>query len=393
MGSPKDDRRKSTRRAKGVTQDAAGQWWAYIYQYGKQHKYRCASEAAAKTKRKELEQAKGNRVSIRGGKATLHTWLDYWLNSIVAPAKKPKTYRFYRQMCEHYISPRIGHIKLEALEPEDIRYMLEDMRAGGFSERTIRHAYTVLKTALNQAARDKKIDWNPITAVDPPDVKAVKGEPLSDSEAAALLGAVRQHRLYVLYVLAIYLGLRKGECLGLRIGDVDLDAATLTVSRQVLDLDGKPRIEDYTKNNKQKVLPLTAWMVALLRTRMVQLYAERERDDWQDTGLLFPSERGTPMSERNLDRHFKAACVKAKIRLRDMKKRKGEKQARQTSDLHFHYLRNTCLSWLGSAGANKSVIQAIAGHADKDVTDGYITIDMDAKRAAIERVEQMRRAA
>lgn len=390
MGRAKNGK-QPTRRARGVYQDDSGQWWAYIYQYGKQHKYRCASEVAAKTKRKELEQAKGNRVNIRAGKATLHTWLDYWLNSIVAPAKKPKTYRFYRQTCEHYISPRIGHIKLEALEPADIRYMLEDMRAGDFSERTIRHAYTVLKTALNQAADDKKIDWNPITAIKAPKVGEVKGVPLTDNEARALLHAVEAHRLYALYVLAIYLGLRKGECLGLRIGDVDLDAGILTVSRQVLDLDGKPRIEDYTKNNKQKLLPLTDWLVSLLRVRFTQLYAERDRLDWSENGLLFPSERGTPMSERNLDRHFKGACVRAGIRIREYKNAK--RRTVKTSDLHFHYLRNTALSWLGSTGANKSVIQAIAGHADQDVTDGYITISMDAKRAALEQVERAKRAA
>lgn len=395
MGSSKDDRRKPTRRARGVTQDATGQWWAYIYQNGKQHKYRCTSEAAAKAKRKELEQRKEQRVNIRAGKSTLHTWLDHWLQTIIAPNKKPKTYRFYRQVCEQYISPRIGHIKLEKLEADDIRYMLNDLKEGDFAERTIRHAYTVLKTALNQAARDKKILWNPITAVDAPDVAAVKGEPLTDSEASAFIEAVKQHRLYVLYVLAILLGLRKGECLGLRIRDVDLDNATLTVAQQVLDLDGVgPSIEDYTKNNKVRTLPLTPWLVSLLRVRFTQLYAERDREDWDDNGLLFPSERGTPMSERNLDRHFKSACVKAQIRLRLVGKTKKGAPL-YTSDLHFHYLRNTCLSWLGSCGINKSIIQAIAGHADKDVTDGYITIPIEAKREALERIEQvkMKRAA
>ncbi len=374
MGRSEDGRRPPRRRTRGYHQDKRGQWWAYIYTNGRQHNYRCASEAAAKAKRKTLEAAKEQRIDLASGKMRLHDWLQHWLSTVVAPNKKPKTLRFYRQICEFYISPRIGHIKLDALTADHIRLMLADLRDGDFAERTCRHAYTVLRTALTIATKDRKIVYNPILSVEPPRVNAEKSDPMTEAEAAALLAVLESHRLYALYILAIELGIRKGELLGLEIVGLDLDVSTITIAQQVLDLDGKPSIERYTKNNRVRTLPLTLRQCAILRARLEQIVAEGT----QASGLLFASERGTAMSARNLDRHFKAALKRARVR-----------------DMHFHNMRHTCLSWLGDIGAGHDIIQAVAGHADADVTATYIKVQVSAMREALERVEavKVRRAA
>jgi len=301
---------------------------------------------------------------------------------------KPKTQRFYRQTSEHYVLPYLGErTPMKRVSPEHIVDMLNRMRRAGYAEQTVDHAYTVGKTIFEQAKKWRKIMYNPFDMVDPPTVKTVEPTPLSLAEVAALRYAVEAHRLYVLYELSWTLGIRKAELLGLTLVGLDLQAATITVSQQVLDLDDGPSIEPYTKNDKVRTLPLTARLVALLRIRLEQLLAERG-DGWAKHGLLFPSERGTPMSERNLDRHFKAACVAAQIRLRDTGKRTKKDAPIYTSDLKFHHLRHTCLSWLGDTGANDMVIKAIAGHADEDVTDRYVHVGIEAMREAVERLEQ-----
>jgi len=93
------------------------------------------------------------------------------------------------------------------------------------------------------------------------------------------------------------------------------------------------------------------------------------------------------MSERNLDRHFKVACVRAKIRLRDTGQKRADGTPIYTSDQKFHHLRHTCLSWLGDAGASDTILKAIAGHADQDVTDRYVHVSLEAMREVIERME------
>ena len=190
-------------------------------------------------------------------------------------------------------------------------------------------------------------------------------------------------------MLALTLGLRKGELLGLTIDGIDLDAATITITQQVLDLGGSPSIEPYTKSgHSTRILPLTQYLVIGLRTRLVQIQAEREQGGWVEHGLLFPSERGTPMSQRNLDRHFKRACVIAQLRPRAVRTDGAGDVERTSSALHFHHLRHTCLSWLGDTGASKNIIQAVAGHAAADVTDRYVHVSLAALREAIERMAQ-----
>jgi integrase len=219
-------------------------------------------------------------------------------------------------------------------------------------------------------------------------VKSGRGKGvLISAELLALRYTVETHRLYALYELSWTLGIRKGELLGLTIEGVDIKAATITISQQVLDLDNGPSIEPYTKNDEVRTLPLTPRLVTLLRIRLEQLLTERG-DGWEEHGLLFPSEHGTPMSEHNLDRHFKAACVKAQIRLRDTGKRTKKDAPIYKSDLKFHHLRHTTLSWLGDTDANDMVIKAIAGHADKTVTDRYVHVSLTAMREAVERMER-----
>jgi len=300
---------------------------------------------------------------------------------------KPKTQRFYRQMTEHYLLPYLGeHEPIKNIDAEGIVDMMNAMRRAGYAEQTIDHVFTVGKTVFAYARKWRKIMFNPFDDVDPPNVRSVDPTPLSEAEAAALRWAVEDHRLRALYELALALGLRKSELLGLTIEGLDLKEATITIGQQVLNLDDGVSIEPYTKNDEPRTLPLTPRLVALLEIRLAQLEAERG-EDWEEYGLLFPSERDTPMSERNLDRHFKGACVRAKIRLRDTGQKRADGTPIYTSDLKFHHLRHTCLSWLGDAGASDKIIKAIAGHADENVTDRYVHVSLEAMREVVERIE------
>jgi site-specific recombinase XerD len=216
--------------------------------------------------------------------------------------------------------------------------MLNRMRRAGYADQTVDHAYTVGRTIFERAKKWRKIMYNPFDMVEPPTVKTVEPTPLDVSEIAALRYVVESHRLYALYELSWTLGIRKAELLGLPLAGLDLKAATNTVSQQVLDLPGSPLIEPYSKNDKERTLPLTPRLVTLIKIRLEQLLAG-PGEGWKKHGLLFPSEHGTPMSERNLDRQFKTACVKASIRLRDTGKRTKKDAPIFTSEVFLCFLR------------------------------------------------------
>jgi integrase len=396
MGRPKDGEPPSRRprRARGegsIWQDKkTGRWWYAISINGKQHKYRAPDKQTAAARLKQLKEEQDYGVVPSAGRVTLGDHCQGWMEKIVVNLK-PKTKRFYKQITEHYLLPYLGEREpIKRIAAEHIIDMLNAMRRAGYAEQTIDHVFTVGKTVFAYARKWRRIMFNPFDDVDPPNVKTIDPTPLSEAEAWALRGSVEDHRLRALYELALVLGLRKGELLGLTIAGLDLKAATITISQQVLDLDEGPSIEPYTKNDEARTLPVTPRLVALLKIRLTQLLAESECDSWEEHGLLFPSERGTPMSERNLDRHFKASCVKVQIRLRDTGKKRANGTPILTSDLKFHHLRHTCLSWLGDAGASDKILKAIAGHADSDVTDRYVHVSLAAMREVVERMEAAR---
>jgi integrase len=388
-GESQSARRNQRARGEGsIWQDGTTKrWWYAVSIDGKQHKYRAPDKQTAAARLKQLKVELDHGVTP-GRQYRLGEHTQRWMDKVVANLK-PKTQRFYRQTSEHYVLPYLGErTPMKRVSPEHIDDMLNRMRRAGYADQTVDHAYTVGRTIFEQARKWRKIMYNPFDMVDPPTVKTVEPTPLSVAEIAALRYAVEAHRLYALYELSWTLGIRKAELLGLALAGLDLKAATITISQQVLDLPGGPSIEPYTKNDKVRALPLTPRLVALIKIRIEQLLAERG-EGWKEHGLLFPSERGTPMSELNLDRHFKAACVKAQIRLRDTGRRTKKDKPIFTSTLKFHHLRHTCLSWLGETDANDMVIKAIAGHADEDVTDRYVHVGVEAMRAAVLRLDRL----
>ncbi len=91
--------------------------------------------------------------------------------------------------------------------------------------------HVVLCKALSQAVQDGLIPRNAARSVKPPQVRRKEMQPLSAEEAKRLLEAARGDRLEALYVLAISTGMRRGELLGLRWEDVNLERGMLHIRR------------------------------------------------------------------------------------------------------------------------------------------------------------------
>src|SRR5712691_648321 len=125
-------------------------------------------------------------------------------------------------------------------------------------------------------------------------------------EVRAALRAAADHRLYSLYVLALCLGLRRGELLGLRWVDIDLDGEKLEVVQTLQRVGGSLRFVRPKTEDSARTVPLPSFCVEALREHRKRQFAERADawPDWDDHGLVFPSRRGTPMEPDNLRRSW-----------------------------------------------------------------------------------------
>jgi len=204
--------------------------------------------------------------------------------------------------------------------------------------------------ALSQAVSDGLVPRN-AAAVKAPRPTPEEMHPLSENEARALLNAARSHedRFEALYMLAITTGLRRGELLGLRWEDLDLERGVLRVGRALVREGGRHTLgETKTKRGRRQV-NLTPRTVSALRAhRKKQLEKKMERAGInKDHGLIFATGVGTRVNPENLvKRSFKPLLRSAGL-----------------PEIRFHDLRHTCATLLLGRGVHPKFVQELLGHA------------------------------
>ena len=138
-----------------------------------------------------------------------------------------------------HIAPGLGKYQLAKLTPPDVRTFLNLKASSGLAPRSVQYLRAVVRRALGQALKDGLVHRNVAALVDSPRVERHEIEPLTPDQARTFLAATRGDRLETLYTVALALGLRQGEALGLRWEDIDLDGRTLTVRKQLQRISGK----------------------------------------------------------------------------------------------------------------------------------------------------------
>jgi len=157
------------------------------------------------------------------------------------------------------------------------------------------------------------------TLVDPPRVQRREIKPLDPSDARLLLAAVRDNRLEALYSVALSVGLRKGEALGLNWKDIDFETGTLSVRTSLQRIGGRLQLVEPKSSRSRRVIFLPDATVEALRRHRARQQQERllEGPRWHDTGLVFTTKIGTPFDPRNVTRHFKKILTNAGFRKND----------------------------------------------------------------------------
>ncbi|MGK5557677.1 tyrosine-type recombinase/integrase [Actinomadura kijaniata] len=387
--------------------------------------YARSHEDARKKLTKLLEQA-DQGIPVASESWTIADFLAYWLEHVVKVERRPKTYQGYEGVVRRYLIPELGKKRLNKLTARDVRLALTRIREtcqccrngwddarevprccslkGGeccksrLSSRMVQFIHAVLRNALQAAVREEIIPRNvaKLVTIAAPKYKVNRG--LTVDQARDVLKAAKDERLYALYVLALCLGLRRGELLGLRWQDVKLvacracdgeggtldgapcercaesgiESATLEVVQNLQRVGGALRFVSPKTGSSERTIPLPELCIAALCEHKVRQEAERAEawPHWQDNGLVFPSRVGTPMEPDNLRRSWG--------------------RIRETAGLdavRFHDMRHTCVSLLLDLGVPPHVVREIVGHSDIEVTMTiYAHAALDEKRAALRKL-------
>jgi integrase len=287
---------------------------------------------------------------------TVGEYLDRWLSDCVRGSVRESTFSRDKYLVTNHVSPTLGRIKLKNLNALHLQGLYRDHLDSSLSGSTVQKVHHVMHKALAQAVKWNLIPRNPANAVKAPTPTPKEMHPLSASEARKLLEAARGDRLEALYVLAVHTGMRRGELLGLKWEDIDLDSATIRVCRTLARTDNGRRLtlgEPKTKKSR-RTIRLTQRTVEALKSHRARQAEEKLRAGalFQDQGLVFVAQGGGLINPSNLRQRSFAPLLK----------RAGLRQ------ITFHDLRHTCASLLFSKNVHPKFVQELLGHASVSIT-------------------------
>lgn len=306
---------------------------------------------------------------------TMQEFLRSWLSTSVKPRVRPLTYAGYRVNVEKHLVPTLGKIRLDQLTPRHVQEMMNNRLAAGFSTKTVAYVHQVLRTALGVAVRWDMVSRNVARLVDRPRIQRKEINPLSPDDARKFLAAVRGHRLEALFSVALALGLRQGEALGLRWQDIDFAAGTMTVRNQLQRIDGKLILVAPKTEKSRRTLVMPALIVERLREHEKHQVAEKlwAGSKWTETGLIFANRFGGPTQARRVIEQFHKALDDAGIRR-----------------IRFHDLRHSCATLLLVQGVSPRVVMEVLGHSEIALTmNAYSHVVPELQREAAQRMQDI----
>lgn len=334
---------------------------------------------------RQLEQARNKGSVLKAAeKWTVEEWLTHWVEEIAAPYVKVNTIAGYRVAVNHHLIPRVGKHKLTALRPEHLEALYLEMvksptKSGTMTRPATAHqVHRTVRTALNEAVRRGYLTSNPATLAKTPRVEEDEVEPYTVEEIQRLFRTATRTRNGARWAVALALGLRQGEALGLKWSDVDFTTQTLAIRRGRL----RPKYEhgcspacgrkyagycpariqvrpetDSTKSRAgRRYVGLPGALTTLLKEHRAKQNEERRRAGqlWEDGNWVFATETGAPINPRTDWSHWKVLLRDAGIR-----------------DSRLHDARHTAATVLLLLGVSERTMMGVMGWSNPAMTQRY----------------------
>lgn len=273
---------------------------------------------------------------------------------------RQSTFNSYKANIANHVVPGIGAIPLQRLSPEDLdefyaRLLVEGKLngdGGGLSVKTVRYIHGILRKALADAMRKGSVQRNVADLADPPKLSSAPKPQMKVWTAEQLrefLDGIRDHELYPAFYLAANTGMRRGEILGIRWEDIDLQHRRLSVRQTVLNIEYKIVIADVKTPMSRRTVDLEPRTIAVLKQWKLDQLEQRVALGLRpkDDSLVFAKADGTPIHPDSYSQHFQRLVAAATVpRIRP------------------HDLRHTHATILLKAGVPAKVVSERLGHAN-----------------------------
>lgn len=335
---------------------------------GKRRRKRSKTQKVVKDWLLAQREAVRDGLVVEDEKVTVGEFIDRYMSDVATHTLRPKTLEAYHSLIRVHLKPALGQIRLNQLRPAHVQKFYADKLESGLSRRTVQFIHSILRKALDQALRWGLVVRNVADLVDAPVPKRKAPVTWTPDQVRKFLDSIKDHRWYPIYVLALYCGLREGELLGLHFEDVDLLHSQIHVRHAVQYLIGGGLVITEPKTDAGK---RTVTIPSFANNVLLEYMHPLKRNQ----GLIFVTGNNTPISPRNLIRHFKSALKEANL-----------------PEIRFHDMRHTHASLLLAAGVHPKLVQERLGHSQISLTlDTYTHVIPNMQDGVAEKIDDLLR--
>lgn len=295
---------------------------------------------------------------VTDSKITITEWIDTWLEVYIVPNVSPTTLSRYEGMIKRYIKPILGHIQVQQLNTLAVQAWVNGLKISPVSGKemsaaTVKHAYHVLKGAMDKAVLAGIIHRSPCIGVMMP--KGSKKPPVVYDEAQIkqLIAAAKNTEMELIIDIELCLGLRRGELLGLRWEDIDWEKHQIHIVQNRVVVNGKSVVKDPKTESSCRVVDVPPQLIQKLHKHKMKCLSNRLRlgEAYVVTDLVIVHPNGKPIYPEYVSQMLTKLQDKAGL-----------------PHCRFHDLRHLCASIMLMQGVNVKVAKEHLGHKDISTT-------------------------
>ncbi len=340
----------------------------------------CKADAQRRLHKLLLSVEQGNYV--KPNRLTLAQFLQGWLQDYVRTNTAPRTTERYQEVVNVHLIPALGSLPVLALRPEHIqRYYAKALDSGrrdgkgGLSMLTVHKHHRVLYEALKYGVKHGILVRNVAEAVDPPRGRSKKLAVVGPNDVQLILDASKETLYQALFFTIAYTGLRRGEALGLRWCDINLERSVLSVVQTLQQLRSGEYIfrEPKSKHSRRQTALSPSLAIALWEYRLKQEHARKTLGKpLVPMDLVFSHPDGKPFRPNSVTRAFQTIA-----------------QSIGLKGIRLHDLRHAHATILLQQGVHPKIVQERLGHSSISTTlDIYSHLLPGMDEAAARRFEE-----